>query len=418
MTWKDDVDALVERIARLDPLVHAFEHFEPSEVYAAAETAATRSAVRRPLGGLPIGVKDIFDVRGMPTTCGSNLHIRSTPIRNAGVVTRLLRAGAIVVGKTKTTPFAFADPTETRNPWDLARTPGGSSAGSAAAVACGLVGGALGSQTAGSLIRPASFCGVVGYLPSPGTVDGSGVFPLSPTFDRVGFMARSVAGVSAMYRGATERRQPKRVARARTSLSLGWLDWLAACADEPMRQLLEKARASMTSKGHTVIDVDPPARLDDALRTHNTIMRYEAALIHRPSFEIRGSEFPPKLAALVEAGISTPDSAYLDALSARRRYRSAMDTAFRVVDVLVAPGAVGAAPRGLSSTGDPMMSIPSMLADLPAMTLPFDLDADGLPLGLQLMGRRGADNDLLLVGEILEAARTTAHDFERPLEVS
>lgn len=360
----------------------------------------------RPLRGTTVGVKDIIEVAGLPTRCGAPAVTDPSPaLTDATVVARLRAAGSVVIGKTTTAAFAYFDPPPTHNPWDLRRTPGGSSAGSAAAVAAGMVDLALGTQTAGSLVRPASFCGLAAVLPSPGRISRDGVRLLSPTFDRVGVMAATLelalAAVDAASGGPPM--SPARPAAPR----LGVAGWLLEEADPPMRTAVEAAIETARRAGATIVPVPAPRPLEAVLAAHATILRVEAAAIHGGALAAVGPAYPPRLADLIRLGLATPAAELAGARRFRRDYTTRLAAALETVDALLAPGAVGVAPLGLGATGDPRMSVPGMLAGLPAIALPLARDPDGLPLGVQLLGRTGDDAGLAAVAAWLVAAAGT-----------
>ena len=400
MDPQESTDRALRRITALDSTIRAFAYLDADQV----RVAAVRQAARIPEGrlrGFTIGVKDIIDVEGMPTGLGWHVGQRPLLRKSAILVSRLVAAGAVVVGKTKTTPFAYADPADTCNPWNRDHTPGGSSSGSAAAVACGMVAGALGSQTAGSLIRPASFCGVVGLLPSPGLIPRSGVFPLSPTFDRIEFMARTVREVTAMFSTVVKsagRAQSQSWEVDGTSLRFGRMPSLLEKATDSMRRATESACARLAEVGADVADLSDAARLSDVAEAHHVIMRSEAAHVHAGS---KSTRYPPKLSALIEAGLATSACDYLEARQFKTEFGRSTASRMRHLDALILPAAVGPAPSGLGATGDPLMSVPTMLAGMPVLTIPWAFD-ESLPLGIQLVGKPGKDWELLALGAFVE----------------
>ena len=358
----------------------------------------------RPLLGTIVGVKDIIDVAGLPTRCGAPAVTDLSPARaDAAVVARLRAAGSVVIGKTTTAAFAYFDPPATHDPWDLRRTPGGSSAGSAAAVAAGMADLALGTQTAGSLVRPASFCGLAAVLPSPGRIPRDGVRLLSPTFDRVGVMAATLELALAAIDAAADVPRPAAPARP-AAPRLGVAGWLLDEADPPMRRAVEGAVDVARRAGATIVPIPAPRPLEAVLAAHATILRVEAAAIHGGALAAAGRAYPPRLAELVRRGLATPATELAAARRFRRDYAARLAAALEPVDALLAPAAVGVAPLGLGATGDPRMSVPGMLAGLPAIGLPLARDRDSLPLGVQLLGRPGDDEGLAAVAAWLVAA--------------
>ena len=260
----------------------------------------------RPLRGTTVGVKDIIEVAGLPTRCGAPAVTDPSPaLTDATVVARLRAAGSVVIGKTTTAAFAYFDPPPTHNPWDLRRTPGGSSAGSAAAVAAGMVDLALGTQTAGSLVRPASFCGLAAVLPSPGRIPRDGVRLLSPTFDRVGVMAATLDLALAAVDAASDGPRPVSPARP-AAPRLGVAGWLLDEAEPPMRMAVEAAIEAARRAGATIVPVLAPRPLEAVLAAHATILRVEAAAIHGGALASVGPAYPPRLADLIRLGLATP----------------------------------------------------------------------------------------------------------------
>jgi Asp-tRNA(Asn)/Glu-tRNA(Gln) amidotransferase A subunit family amidase len=351
-----------------------------------------------PLAGVPVGVKDIVDVAGVPTLCGSRARAGAAPAAQDAAIVRMLRAaGAVVLGKTVTTEFAYFDPGPTRNPHDLERTPGGSSSGSAAAVATGAVPLAVGTQTAGSVVRPASYCGVAGLAVARGTLPVDGVSPLAPGLDTIGLFAATVADV-ALARAALDGRDEGPAASALPPRLLTWDGTAVAEVSPAMRAAHADAVARARDAGAEVAPLEVDLRA--ATADQRTIMAAEAAATvpHLPGLGAN-------LAALLAEGhaIRARD---LDAARERSgATRAAVLAALEHAHAVLAPGALGVAPRGLDSTGDPVMSRPFHVLGLPALAVPGARDADGLPLGLQLLGHPDREDALLAAGRWLESLR-------------
>ena len=353
-----------------------------------------------PLSGWSLGVKDIIDVRGMPTRCNVDF-LPETPAReHAGVVGRLLSLGAFVLSKTVTTTFAFLDPGATRNPWNPAHTPGGSSSGSAAAVACGMVRLGLGSQTVASVNRPASYCGVTGFKPTYGRLPVSGVFPFSPSVDTVGFFTRGVADMqraAAALLGEPAAGEPER-------LKIGLApDLRTKPAEEVMLRALSEAGDRLAAGGCQVSTVTLPKECAAAYRNHFDLIASEGARGHAELMARHGDRYPPKLRALLLEGEAvTPED--LDRIQEHRRSLTvSLSGLLEEVDLVLSPSAEGAAHRGLAITGDPRFSLIWTYAGCPTMTLPAVLSPEGLPLGLQLSARPMADGALLAAARKVEA---------------
>jgi len=355
------------------------------------------------LRGIPFGVKDIIDVRGLPTECGSPLRRGRVAASDAPLVARLRQLGAIPLGKTVTTEFAYFAPGPTRNPHHLAHTPGGSSSGSAAAVAAGVVPLALGSQTAGSLTRPAAYCGVAGFVaPVGGALGTTGFAGLSHTLDAVGLLTPTVADVRLAYLALTGAERlpgpPGPLARPRLAVWPG--TELAAVADT-MRAALKRTADRAVADGAVLVDIDWATRTPRLAEAHATVMAYEAAR----ALATEGAH-PERLSAplaeLLARGRATTATDYRHALSVAERERAAMLALLGEVDAVLGPAAPGPAPEGLAATGSPVLSRPWQLLGLPALTVPGHRDGRGLPLGLQLIGHPDRLERLFSLGHAVE----------------
>jgi Asp-tRNA(Asn)/Glu-tRNA(Gln) amidotransferase A subunit family amidase len=349
---------------------------------------------RPPLFGVLVGVKDIFRIDGFPTRAGSRLPPEVLAGEEAESVRRLRRAGALVLGKTVTTEFAYFAPGPSRNPRNLAHTPGGSSSGSAAAVAAGLCPLSLGTQTIGSILRPASFCGIVGFKPTYRRIPIDGVIPLAPSLDHVGFFTRDVAGAALAASILCDGWKPAPADRPVLGVPAG--PYLAR-AGEIARAFFDRAVDGLAHAGFDVRAVEIMDDFDDIAARHQTILAAEAARVHAAWFDRFGPLYHERTAQLVHAGRRVSEDELARARDGqavlRRELQAAMDRAG--LDVWAAPSTVGPAPRGLESTGDPVMNMPWTQAGFPALTMPCGLDPEGLPLGLQLVGRFYDDERLL-----------------------
>ncbi len=408
------VEEALERIDAWDTAIRAFAHVDA--VGARRHAAAIERLGRErggPLFGYALGVKDLIDTGDMPTSYGSPIFAGHRPDRDAHVVRRIRRAGAVVVGKTVTTEFATFDPPPTRNPWDLACTPGGSSAGSAAAVAAGMVPAALGTQTAGSVLRPASYCGVVGFMPSPGWIGRTGIFECAPSLDRVGFLARTVddlipllaatAGIDAGDPASIRRPRAKAgLALTPGRLRVGVLAQLLELATPAMAATVARTADRLARDGADVRSIAATETFEGGFAALHTVMRAEMAVVHRDLFAKHRRSYSPRIARIVEAGQGIQATEYISALKTRHRFRTELDTLLDDVDVLLAPAAVGAAERSHDTIGDPLMNIPATFAGLPALAIPAELSEDGLPLGVQLIGRRNDDHRVLEIARWFE----------------
>ena len=364
---------------------------------------------RPPLFGVPVGVKDIFRVDGFLTRAGCQLPPELFAGPQASCVTALRSAGALVLGKTVTTEFAYFAPGPTRHPLSAAlgevRTPGGSSSGSAAAVAAGFAPLALGTQTIGSVIRPAAFCGVVGFKPSYGRVPAGGLIPLAPSVDTVGWFARSVEdaaqAASALIADWDDTRYPMRdTSTGVVILGVPEGSYPAQASAEGLAHF-RAAIGRLEAAGYVVRPVPAMPDFDDIRRRHDLLVAREAAEVHATWFERYGQAYHPKTAELIVRGQSVSEGDYRLALDGRARLRDELHTLMDAhgLDFWIAPPAVGPAPPGLESTGDPVMALPWTHAGLPAISLPAGTDESGWPLGLQVVGRFGQDEALLTAAE-------------------
>ncbi|RUL84223.1 amidase [Tautonia sociabilis] len=350
-----------------------------------------------PLGGIPIGVKDIIDVKGLPSAHGRPGWEGTISQDDAAMVRMLRNRGAVILGKTVSTPYAWIDPPPTRNPWDLGRTPGGSSSGSAAAVAEGMCLGALGSQTGGSITRPASFCGVCGFKPAFGRMPGDGILPLSPSLDHPGPIARTVGDLALMADvPLAPKAGPTRIGRLR--------GFFEERSEPAMLDAMEHATAALIQAGIRVVEAPLPDHFPEFARHHFAIMSAEAATFHRRDFESDPARFPTRMTALIEAGLRVSAVEYLEAKRFQDAFRHEFDAIFNEVDALLTPAALGPAPTP-ETTGDPAFNSPWSLAGLPTITHPIGLDPEGLPLGLQLVGAAPPDLGASLFGLALRTER-------------
>ncbi|MFF3744435.1 amidase [Streptomyces kronopolitis] len=416
----DPVDAArrtCDRIDAVDPQVRAFvpEEGRRARLLEAARRAADSGAGeaggRPALYGVPVGVKDIVHVDGLPTRAGSALPPEVLAGRQATVVDRLCAAGALIAGKTVTAEFAVTAPGPTRNPHNPAHTPGGSSSGSAAAVAAGMVPLAIGTQTVGSMIRPAAYCGVVGFKPSYGRIPVDGVIPNAAGFDTLGCYATDVAGValaaSVLVDGWRERGPAERTARPVLGVPAG--PYLERAGDEALAAFTAQ-RELLRAAGYTVHEVPVMADFAETVAQLFTMNRYEVARAHADWFARFGDLYRPETTAAIREGHTIGDSAYEVARERREVFRArlAADRAAAGVDLWIAPSATGPAPADLTTTGSSIMCLPWSNAGLPAVSLPAGRAANGLPLGLQLVGPSGADEELLTaaagVERVLDAA--------------
>jgi len=397
------------RIAQHEHEIQAWVQFDAQRALRLADAcdrALSEGTEPGPLHGVPVGVKDIFATADLPTAMGSALYADHRPERDAIVVQRLRAAGAYVMGKTVTAEFAFLHPGPTRNPWNLAHTPGGSSSGSAAAVAAGFVPLAIGTQTNGSIIRPAAFCGVVGYKPTAGTVPGAGCFPFSETLDQIGLFAGDVEDAALFGAVLTDDEQLGDYQRARPRpprfLALPHFPWNGTASDAArhFETTLDKLRAH----GAMVQVISLPEALREAQVVHRTIMYYEAARQHANARSNQRGALSTTLCMALDEGAAIPGERYRSALAARAALMEQARDLFDDCDAVLSPAAAGTAPAGVDATGDPSFATLWTLIGVPALSLPSGRSADGLPFGLQMATSAGADALLLSVARWCEGA--------------
>jgi Asp-tRNA(Asn)/Glu-tRNA(Gln) amidotransferase A subunit family amidase len=405
---EDYVRACLDRIEALDGEIKAFVHLDREHALAQAralDERRTQGHSLGPLHGIPVAIKDIIDTADYPTEFGSPIAAGRRPRHDATVVAKLRAAGAVIIGKSVTTEFAYYHPGPTRNPHNHAHTPGGSSSGSAAAVAARMVPLALGSQTNGSVIRPAAFCGVFAIKPSHGLVSRVGVLPLSRKLDHIGAFARSLPDLALILEviaghdpadpdtgpfaapdvRAVQREPPPlppRFAFVRTPV------WDKA--DGATKAAFEELAAEL---GSAVEPVDLPPSWAEAWEVHRTIMATEMA--HNLAPLVARGEPSEALGKLLAHGRAVSAVDYLGALAKTQRYPAGLSDIFDAYDAIVTPAAPGVAPKGLGSTGDPAFCTLWTLSGLPAVSLPLFAGAGGLPLGAQLVGPLGRDGRLL-----------------------
>lgn len=395
------LEQVCHRLEQVDPQIQAFlpEPDRRARLLREGQALAARypePAQRPPLYAGLVGVKDIFHVEGFPTRAGSQLPPELLTGPEAAVVTRLRQAGALILGKTVTTEFAYFHPGPTRNPHNLAHTPGGSSSGSAAAVAAGLVPLALGTQTIGSVIRPAAFCGIVGFKPSYDRIPTAGLLYLSPSMDHVGLFTQDVAGMELAASLLCEGWQEPTEAPRLPVLAVPQGPYLAQATPEALAAFQEQLDR-LAAQGVTVRQVPALADVQEVNQRHRRIVAGEAARVHRAWFAAHGERYSPHMRALIQEGMQVTDEQLARDRAASLAFREELQArmAQEGIDLWVAPSATGPAPEGIQSTGDPIMNLPWTHAGLPVVGLPAGRAANGLPLGLQLVGRFLQDEQVL-----------------------
>lgn len=401
LSCSDYTRSCLKRIFALEPQVEAFAWLDPERAMALAELKdreARTGAALAPLHGLPVAVKDIIRTRGIPTGMGSPIYDGYVPESSAAVIAKLEAAGAWVLGKSVTTEFAYLTPGKTRNPWNPAHTPGGSSMGSAAAVAAGFAPAALGTQTNGSLIRPAAFCGVVGFKPSFGLIPFSGAHAFSPTLDHLGVFARGVADAARFAAHLTG--DPGVIAAEATPA--GRAPRLAAVRSPvwPLASPTQQARfsadlAALRAAGAQVTEAELPSAFREGHHALRVIMLCEGARELGAIQERHRDRMSEGLNRSLDEGRAIAESDYRAALEVRTWLIEALEVFLDDFDALITPPATGEAPADLSLTGDPAFCTLWSLTGAPAVTFPTGLGETGLPLGLQVVGRPGGDNRVL-----------------------
>jgi len=402
------VRAALARIAARDADILAWQHVAAEAAIAQARRLDAGCGTGA-LQGLPLGVKDLMDTAGIPTTYGSPIYAAHVPGVDAAAVALARAAGAVVLGKTVTTEFATFHPGPTRNPRAPAatpRTPGGSSSGSAAAVAAGMVPVAFGTQTAGSIIRPAAYCGVVGYKPTHATLPLAGIKALAPSLDTVGALARRVDD-AAFFVGTLARDAALADAARQhpASLRIGVCHtphWERAGTDA--RGALDVAVAALARLGASVQDFALPQACHGLTEAQMDIMAYEAAAAFAPEAQFHADSFSPAFARQLEAGRAVTGQRFRAAQACAETARAAFLAAMADVDVILAPSAEGEAPAGLAATGDPIFCRMWTLLGTPCVHVPTGTGATGMPVGVTIVGPRHADARLLGMAHQLEQA--------------
>jgi aspartyl-tRNA(Asn)/glutamyl-tRNA(Gln) amidotransferase subunit A len=412
------VRSCLERIDQLEVRLQVWVTVDREGALATArqrEEAIKRGEYRGPLHGVPIGLKDIFYTKGLKTTAGSPIYADFVPDYDATTVRRLREAGAIILGKLQTTEFAALKPSPTHNPWNLEHTPGGSSSGSAAAVAASMCPGALGSQTYGSTIRPAAYCGCVGMKPTYGRVSAHGVFALCWSLDHVGLFARTVRDVTILlyalagddphdpgavaapvpdYRSALLNPLPPRIGLVR--------DFFLEKANDETRKHVEAIAARLARAGARVEEVRLPESFVGEQEAHFKMLYAEAAASHAEAYAQHKDRYSPQMQDIIEKGKHISGAEYIQLRRHQQRFRHDMEVLCQSVDVLLTPSTPAPAPKGLGSTGDPSFNGPASFSGHPSLNLPSGLSADGLPFGIQLMSAALREDRLIAAGQWCE----------------
>ena len=393
------VRARLARIAEREETVRAWAFLDPDLALAQARARDAAAKPVGPLHGVPVGIKDIFDTADMPTEMGSPIYAGHRPAADAAAVAILRAAGAVILGKTVTAEFAGTHPGATANPHDAARTPGGSSQGSAAGVADGMVPVALGTQTGGSVLRPSSFCGIVGFKPTFGTFNRAGIKFAAESLDTIGLHTRSLEDI-ALVRDVLTGREPGGIAPLGNPPRIGLCRTpLWHLAEPETVAAIEAAAGAIRNAGGVVDEVELPdsfAALSEARRAIND---YERARAMAHEWRTDRDRLSPAMQKTVASGFATPDAEYRAALAATEECRRLLDDMLEDRDALLAPVVNGEAPLGLDYAGDPAFQSLWTMLHVPAITLPTHRGPNEMPVGIQIVSRRGADDLLLSVAE-------------------
>ena len=416
----DLVKSILGRVNNLDSKLKAWTHIDEDKLLADAylsEKALQAGEECRALECVPVGMKDIYFREGFPTTAGSKIYAEFIPNYDATTVTLLKRAGALMMGNTVTTEFACSDPSPTINPWNSLHTPGGSSSGSAVAVSSMMCPLAFGSQTVGSVLRPASYNGVVGFKPTFGRVSRYGVIPVSWSLDTVGWMTRSVADAALVLQVVAGRDQNDPVSSnvpincdgqsrdedssIKVGLVRGYFD---VNSDRETRGHINFVAKMIENMGYTVDELDTPESLEHHLQDQQLIMSVEAATFHQKLFKERESDYQPKLRKLLADGLNVNAIDYSRAQERRRKFIFDMENFARKADVLLMPSTPTPALADLTNTGDPKFQGPWTSCGFPAISIPSGVSASGLPFGIQLVAPLFKERLLLRVAGLIESA--------------
>ncbi len=390
------LEASLDRIAKQDEAVRAWASIDEAGARAAArerDEEGRAGRARGPLHGIPVAIKDIFHVAGLTTTCGAAPAFHVRPTEDAVAVARLRAAGAVIVGKAHTTEFAYFEPGPTRNPWNRAHTPGGSSSGSAAAVAADMVPLALGTQTVGSVLRPAAYCGVVGFKGTYGLIPTDGVVPLAWSFDHVGVFARRVADVALALDALAAAPLPRREPRPPR---LGLAPELLERASPEVAERVRETAARLAHAGATVQEVALPPSFAGVHAAGRTVLEVEAAAYHEELYRVHAAQYRPRTRELIATGLTRSAVAYARAQRARLAFRRDVMPQFAACDAWLSPTAPTPAPEGFA-TGDPWFCAPWSFAGVPAISLPIGVSPLGLPHAIQLVGAAHRDAEILAV---------------------
>ena len=396
VTCEEIVHRCLKQIDRHEATVRAWVQVDAEGALQRARELDSLAKPRGPLCGIPVGVKDIVDVAGLPTAAGSERLANSVASQDAAIVRTLRQAGAIMLGKTVTTQFACFDPPVTTNPWDAQLTPGGSSSGSAAAVATGMCLAAIGTQTGGSVTRPAAYCGVSSLKPGFRRLEMTGIYPVAPSLDQAGFMAVDLSGLVTIM-SAFQLPPVEVLSNPPTLVPLQGI--FAAEASAEIRTAIERFIAALESSGARLMHASTPVEEASVIQHHRTIMCFETWKTHEQRFREFPDDYLPGITMLLRQGREVTPADYSHACNAQRRLQSDMDSWFanHPGAILITPATPGI-PPGTESTGNPIFNSPFSLTGLPTISIPFALSAAGLPLAVQLIAARDCEAELFAAG--------------------
>ena len=388
---------------KLDHKLRVWETFDPEVAKSNAklsEKLIGQDLDRYPLLGVPIGIKDIIYTKDQLTTFGSKIYSRFKPEYDASVVSLLKQAGGVIMGKTVTTEFAYMDPPPTLNPWDFQCTPGGSSSGSAVGVASGLFPVALGTQTAGSVVRPASYNGVVGFKPTFGIISRYGIMPFAWSLDTAGIFGRWVDDIIIVFdelarydkrdSSSVEITSPGEICK-RKPKTIGIIPELISMSDDETRKNFFKLINNFENDGISINEIDTGVKFEDLLHAHKTVMSSEVASLHQGMFKSQYGNYGKNIRNLIETGMITPSIHYIKSQRLRSKFVFSIKNQFAEVDAIITPTTPKPAPRDLNGTGDPAFQIPWTTGGFPSITIPTFISKDRLPIGTQIISNQFDD---------------------------
>lgn len=407
LSCRDLLENCFHNIEEKEPALQAWAFLDRDTAFQQADALdqeLQQGRWRGPLHGIPVGIKDIIDVKGMPTRGGLECRDESPAANDANIVENLRLEGAIFPGKTVTTQLACFDPPPTRNPWNQEHTPGGSSSGSAAAVAAGMCLAAVGTQTGGSIIRPASFCGVAGLKPTFGMVDRSGLILLSQHLDHIGPLAQTIVDLVIMLDGMTDQATylPLLIEPVTDAPRIGWLtDFFESRADASMQETLKAVRDKLETAGASINDCSLPTEFESILEYHLNLMQYEMVQNLGEDYEQNKEFYGPAISQVLDAGREVSEERYEACLDYQNLISQVTRRCFARSEILISPATLGPAPD-ITTTGNPCMNAPWSMTGFPTITIPVSVTEDGMPLAIQITGHPDKFDDLLLAAQWCE----------------